>query len=60
MMYPIELFLHDWCTKDHGMCYHVSGIMQLTEILQLNENISSILQPIDRRGSRGKRGIEVD
>ena len=33
---PIELFLipaqlHDWCNKDRGMCYPVSGMVHIKE-----------------------------
>ena len=27
--------LHDWCNKDHGMCYPVCGMMHIKEPLLL-------------------------
>ena len=36
---PTELFLipvlHNWCNKDHGMCYSVYGMMHIKELLLL-------------------------
>ena len=30
--------LHDWCNKDRGMCYPVSGMMHLKEPLLSNSS----------------------
>ena len=27
--------LHDWCNKDHGMCYAFCGMMHIKELLLL-------------------------
>ena len=40
MVDPLSYFLfqpvlHDWCTKGHGMCYPVCGMMHIKEPLLL-------------------------
>ena len=40
MVDPLSYFsfqpvLHDWCTKDRGMCYPVCGMMHIKEPLML-------------------------
>ena len=40
MVDPLSYFLfepvhHNWCNKDHGMCYPVCGMMHIKELLLL-------------------------
>ena len=44
--FSFQPVLHDWCSKGHGMCYSVCGMMNIKEPLLLIRFLSRTEEPV--------------